>query len=119
MKHKDVVSVLADNRLSKQRNRPGFPEMTASGKEAAKNKPTFVDMDPPEHMQQRSMVESLFNWDAVAKLRPHIQATVDQLLDKMASESDGKPVDLVDKFALPVPSYVSLKERRRIGAMDI
>jgi fungal nitric oxide reductase len=27
--------------------------MSAGGKEAAKNKPTFVDMDPPQHMQQR------------------------------------------------------------------
>ncbi|KAH7383908.1 cytochrome P450 55A3 [Pyrenochaeta sp. MPI-SDFR-AT-0127] len=106
VKHKDVVSVLTDNRLSKERTRPGFPEMSAGGKAAAKNKPTFVDMDPPAHMQQRSMVEPLFSWDAVAKLRPHIQATVDQLLDKMAREGGGKPVDLVDKFALPVPSYI-------------
>jgi hypothetical protein len=36
-----------------ERSRPGFPEMSAGGKEAAKNKPTFVDMDPPQHMQQR------------------------------------------------------------------
>jgi len=36
-----------------QRTRPGFPELSAGGKEAAKNKPTFVDMDPPQHMQQR------------------------------------------------------------------
>jgi nitric oxide reductase len=26
--------------------------MSAGGKLAAKNRPTFVDMDPPEHMQQ-------------------------------------------------------------------
>lgn len=53
VKHKDICSVLTDQRLSKQRNRPGFPELDAGGKEAAKRKPTFVDMDPPEHMQQR------------------------------------------------------------------
>lgn len=71
VKHKDIQSVLTDNRLSKvwsqvlggtslgkadreqERNRPGFPELSAGGKEAAKNKPTFVDMDPPQHMQQR------------------------------------------------------------------
>jgi hypothetical protein len=27
--------------------------LSPGGKEAAKNKPTFVDMDPPQHMQQR------------------------------------------------------------------
>jgi nitric oxide reductase len=73
VKHKDICNVLTDQRLSKvcilaqnafesawsksndkqQRTRPGFPELSAGGKEAAKNKPTFVDMDPPEHMQQR------------------------------------------------------------------
>lgn len=57
--------------------------MSPGGKEAAKNKPTFVDMDPPAHMQQRSMVESMFTWDAVSKMQPHIQKTVDHLLDIM------------------------------------
>jgi hypothetical protein len=28
----------------KERSRPGFPELSAGGKAAAKNKPTFVDM---------------------------------------------------------------------------
>ena len=102
--------------------------MSAGGKEAAKNKPTFVDMDPPDHMRQRyvdhfahksagifvgltvrrSMVEPLFTSEAVEKLRPHIQRTVDTLIDAMIKDGSGKPVDLVDKFALPVPSYVSL-----------
>lgn len=53
VKHKDICSVLTDQRLSKQRNRPGFPELDKGGKEAAKRKPTFVDMDKPDHMKQR------------------------------------------------------------------
>ena len=36
-----------------ERTREGFPEMSAGGKAAAKNRPTFVDMDPPAHMRQR------------------------------------------------------------------
>ncbi|KAF2249734.1 cytochrome P450 [Trematosphaeria pertusa] len=106
VKHKDVVSVLTDARLSKERTRPGFPEMSAGGKEAAKNKPTFVDIDPPRHMQQRSMVEPLFTYDAVARLRPHIQKTADMLLDAMVQGGCEQPVDLVEKFALPLPSYI-------------
>ena len=54
------------------------------------------------------MVESLFTSNAVEKLRPHIQKTVDTLLDAMIKEGSSKPVDLVEKFALPVPSYVRL-----------
>jgi nitric oxide reductase len=37
----------------KVRTRPGFPELGPGGKQAAKAKPTFVDMDPPDHMHQR------------------------------------------------------------------
>jgi len=44
------LSLLASRQ---QRSRPGFPELSAGGKEAAKNKPTFVDMDSPQHMHQR------------------------------------------------------------------
>ncbi|DAA75806.1 TPA_exp: Uncharacterized protein A8136_1528 [Trichophyton benhamiae CBS 112371] len=106
VKHKDICSVLTDQRLSKQRNRPGFPELDAGGKEAAKRKPTFVDMDPPEHMQQRSMVEPLFTREHIDGMRPHIQQTVDTLIDEMI-KGGGKPaVDIVEKLALPTASYI-------------
>lgn len=39
-------------------------------------------------------------------MRPHIQKTVDTLLDAMIEEGGAKPVDFVNKFALPVPSYI-------------
>lgn len=53
------------------------------------------------------MVEPLFTPEHVEAMRPHIQQTVDSLLDAMIKEARGKPVDIVEKFALPVPSYVS------------
>ncbi|KAL1960857.1 hypothetical protein VTO42DRAFT_5840 [Malbranchea cinnamomea] len=106
VKHKDICSVLTDDRLSKQRTRPGFPEMNAGGKEAAKNRPTFVDMDPPDHMKQRSMVAPLFTREHAETMRPEIQALADRLIDKMIKDGCEKPVDLVEKFALPLPSYV-------------
>jgi len=106
VKHKDIRSVLTDNRLSKERTRSGFPELSPGGKAAAKNKPTFVDMDPPQHMQQRSMVESLFIKTHIDATRPHIQQTVDSLLTTLIEEGGSKPVDIVEKFALPVPSYI-------------
>jgi len=52
------------------------------------------------------MVEPLFTREHVETMRPHIQQTVDSLLDAMIEEGCEKPVDLVEKFALPVPSYV-------------
>jgi nitric oxide reductase len=54
------------------------------------------------------MVEPIFTTEAVNNLQPYIQKTVDNLLDELKSKgcADG-PVDLVQEFALPVPSYVS------------
>jgi nitric oxide reductase len=57
-------------------------------------------------MQQRSMVESLFTKAHIDSMRPQIQNTVDSLLDEMIKKGGSEPVDLVEKFALPVPSYV-------------
>ncbi|KAI3558654.1 cytochrome P450 55A1 [Colletotrichum abscissum] len=105
-KYKDVCAVATDTRLSKERTRAGFPELSAGGKAAAANKPTFVDMDAPAHMQQRGMVEPLFVREHIASMKPYIQKTVDSLLDKMVEQGCDEPVDLIDKFALPVPSYI-------------
>jgi fungal nitric oxide reductase len=53
------------------------------------------------------MVEPFFSQDHINAMRPHIQKTVNFLLDNMLKEGGEKPFDIVDKFALPVPSYVS------------
>ncbi|KAL9489817.1 hypothetical protein ACSS6W_002094 [Trichoderma asperelloides] len=106
-KYKDVVTVATDNRLSKIRTRPGFPELAPGGKEAAKAKPTFVDMDPPDHMHQRRMVEPFFAAQHIKELQPYIQKTVDDILNAMKSKGcSSGPVDLVKEFALPIPSYI-------------
>lgn len=39
-------------------------------------------------------------------MKPYIQRTVDQLLDQMVAKGCEEPVDLIENFALPVPSYV-------------
>ncbi|KAF5670014.1 cytochrome p450 55a1 [Fusarium heterosporum] len=106
-KHKDVCFVATSDKLSKIRTRPGFPELGAGGKQAAKAKPTFVDMDPPDHMHQRGMVESIFSPKAIHKMQPYIQKTVDDLLDELIRKGcDDGPVDLIQEFALPLPSYI-------------
>ncbi|KAL7415224.1 cytochrome P450 55A2 [Mrakia frigida] len=106
VKHQDICEALVDNRLSKERNRPGFPEMSAGGKAAAQNKPTFVDMDSPAHMNQRRMVEGLFTKEHIDSQRPHIQKVVADQLDEMIKKGCDKPVDLVEAFALAIPSYI-------------
>lgn len=53
------------------------------------------------------MVESFFSREHVDAMRPHIQQTVDNLLDAIVRDGSDKPVNFVEKFSLPVPSYVS------------
>lgn len=65
-------------------------------------------MDAPDRVRQRGMVEPLFVLEHVKTLQPYIQKTVDDLLDKLAAKGGKEPVDLIENFALPLPSYVSL-----------
>ena len=53
------------------------------------------------------MVQSWFTPEKVQSMRPYIDKTVNDLLDRMKAKgcADG-PVDFVEEFALPVPSYV-------------
>ncbi|KAL4872326.1 hypothetical protein BDV12DRAFT_162006 [Aspergillus spectabilis] len=106
VKHEDVCNILTDTRLSKERQRPGYPEMTPGGKAAAKNHPTFVDMDPPDHMRQRSMVAKFFSQEHVNSLKPLITATVSSFLDKLVEKGCDAPVNLIEQFSLPIPSLV-------------
>lgn len=55
----------------------------------------------------RSMVAPFFSQEHVNEMRPHIQETVDSLLEKMLKAGGEKPFDIVENFALPLPSYVS------------
>lgn len=63
------------------------------------------------------MIEPLFTREHINAMRPHIQQTVDSLIDAMVKEGGGQPVDVVEKFALPVASYVryrSLQSRAKL-----
>jgi fungal nitric oxide reductase len=52
------------------------------------------------------MVEPLFVGDHIRSMQAYIQKTVDDLLDEMIAAGCSDPVDLVEKLALPVPSYI-------------
>lgn len=56
--------------------------------------------------RDRNMVAQAFTKEHVESMRPEIQATVNRCLNEMVMGGCEKPVDLVEKFALPVPSEV-------------
>lgn len=53
------------------------------------------------------MIESLFTREKIDSMRPHIQETIESLLEAVIKKGSEKPIDFVKEFALPVPSYVS------------
>jgi cytochrome P450 len=64
----------------------------------------FIGADPPEHTRLRRLLTPEFTVKRMRPLQPRIEAIVAEHLDAI-SRSD-RPVDLMQAFALPVPSLV-------------
>jgi cytochrome P450 len=93
-------ALLADPRVSAEFSRPGYPRQGPMNGSFA----SFIMMDDPEHHRLRRMVQAPFTVRRVEGMRPAVQKIVDDLIDDLLAGP--KPVDLVEAFALPVPSLV-------------
>ncbi|MEU4658232.1 cytochrome P450 [Streptomyces sp. NPDC023723] len=102
--HATARRLLADQRLSTDRTRPGFPATSARLAGTAARRSALLGVDDPEHRAQRHQVLPEFTLRRAADLRPRIQRIVDEHLDALTAQ--GPPADLVSAFALPVPSRV-------------
>ncbi|MCX5007894.1 cytochrome P450 [Streptomyces sp. NBC_00638] len=102
--HGAARELLADPRLSSDRTLPAFPATTERLAASRKRRVALLGVDDPEHHVQRRMLVPSFTLKRTGALRPRIQETVDRLLDRMAEQ--GPPAELVNDFALPVPSMV-------------
>jgi cytochrome P450 len=100
----DQRTLLGDPRLSADSTHPHYPHQSPGRKVTRKQKRTFITMDDPEHARLRRMVTAPFAIKRVEALRPAIQKIADGLIDDMLAGP--RPVDLVQAFALPVPSLV-------------
>jgi cytochrome P450 len=65
---------------------------------------TIIDVDPPDHTRLRKLVSRTFTVRRVSALRPRVEAITAALLDDL--ERDGGEVDLVERFAYPLPITV-------------
>ncbi|MDO0909849.1 cytochrome P450 [Streptomyces sp. DT2A-34] len=101
-RYADQRAVLGDPRVSADTDTPGYP--TKASAEAGEGKLSFIMMDDPEHARLRRMVTAPFAIKKVEALRPAVQKIVDDLIDEMLAQPG--PVDLVEAFALPIPSLV-------------
>ncbi len=103
-RYADQRALLADPRVSADSGRDGYPHTGPAMRARREQARTFISMDDPEHARLRRMVTGSFAIKRVEALRPAIQRIVDGLIDDLLAGP--RPVDLVQAFALPVPSMV-------------
>ena len=73
--------------------------------ESVAAQPGFLaSLDPPDHTRIRRMLTGQFSMRRLTALRPYISEITTKFLDQM--EASGAPVDLMQAFALPLPSLV-------------
>ncbi|MCK9930809.1 cytochrome P450 [Frankia sp. Mgl5] len=99
-------AVLADPAFSSRRELQHFPipHPMMSAEPAPAEPGSFPEMDPPEHTRYRRLLTSQFTARRMAELTPTIERIVADHLDAM--DRAGSAADLVQAFALPVPSLV-------------
>ncbi|MCC0099780.1 cytochrome P450 [Streptomyces flavotricini] len=102
--HAEARALLSDGRLSADRSNEAFPSPTKRFKGLQNRRTALLGVDDPEHNTQRRMLIPSFTLKRTAALRPAIQETVDRLIDAMVAR--GPSAELVNDFALPVPSMV-------------
>lgn len=101
-RYEDVRQVLNDPRFSADDQQPGFPIRIQLPPEPGVM--SFNRMDNPEHGRLRRMAMTEFTARRTRALRPEVEALVERLLDDLASGPN--PVDLVENFAVRLPSLV-------------
>ncbi|HET9169179.1 MAG TPA: cytochrome P450 [Actinospica sp.] len=96
--------LLRDPRLSADSTLDGFPQIVPMDPATRGRRLSFIGMDDPDHARLRRMVTARFAIKRVEDMRPAVQRIVDELIDDLLAGP--RPVDLVEAFALPVPSRV-------------
>jgi cytochrome P450 len=108
LRYHDIATVLSEPRVfsADERNwlrygrerareaRAGFPDPYESGIVS------MLRIDPPDHTRMRTLVSKAFTARAIERLRPRIEAVVDELLDGI---DDHGAIELMRDFASPLP----------------
>ncbi|MEU3027550.1 cytochrome P450 [Streptomyces incarnatus] len=99
-RYADARLVLGDQRFSRALSLEHDEPRASEGRRDS----GILSMDPPDHTRLRSLVAKAFTVRQVEKFRPQVRELTTSLLDAM--EAAGPPVDLVDRYALPIPVAV-------------
>ena len=107
-RYEDIKAVLSDHERFSNERPPGFAPQgvpqSSEEEQATARAGNLLGLDPPNHSRLRRMLTPEFTIRRMKRLEPRIVEIVDAQLDAM--ESHGPPVDLVENFALPIPSLV-------------
>ena len=104
-RYDDVLAVLRDPRFSVRRSESrAFQRLNPFG-ELSPEFQTMIDrnllmLDPPDHTRLRGLVSKAFTPRVVERLRPRIEALVEDLLDRVGANGE---MELVRDFAEPLP----------------
>ena len=101
----DVQQILISPSFSQEPLRSGYPFPTKTrATMLMTERPAMNQLDPPSHTKYRRLFARLFAAARMEKMRPRVQAIVDELLAAMLAK--GSSGDLYTEFALAVPSRV-------------
>jgi cytochrome P450 PksS len=106
-KYDDVMTLLRDERFTKNRRSALTPEqarklpwMPPMFRPLERN---MLDLDPPDHTRLRTLVHKAFTPSLIDQMRERVQALADELLDEVAWEGE---MDLINDYALPLPMTI-------------
>jgi cytochrome P450 len=103
--HEEIRQMLRSPAFTSNVDREGFPQMQARPPMPPGGRAGFfLMMDPPDHTRFRRMLTPEFMIKNMRRLEPLIRETVNSTLEQLRAA--GSPADLVERFALPVPSMV-------------
>ncbi|MEZ4564155.1 MAG: cytochrome P450 [Thermomicrobiales bacterium] len=115
-RYDDIIDSLLDSRFSVDlaRTMPspdGEPSETPE--ELRPISRSIISLDPPDHTRIRKLVQPSFTGRGMEAMRPKIQATVDDLLDRAEAEAarrgeraPDRRLALISQFAYPFPVTV-------------
>jgi cytochrome P450 len=106
--HDQARAALNDPRLSKDMHAAlvGNAAVVSEGLPGPAFARHMLTVDPPDHTRLRGLVSRAFSPRRIEGLRPRIQTIVDDLLDGISAEGADSRVDLVSRFAFPLPFTV-------------
>ncbi|MBO0890692.1 MAG: cytochrome P450 [Acidothermales bacterium] len=66
----------------------------------------MLETDPPDHTRLRKLVNRAFTARRIEALRPRVREIVAGYLDELAASAPGESVDLIARYAFPIPVTV-------------